>query len=302
MKCNCNRWLFNFKSIVADFVTGIGLFWLLVSIASYSTNSSIDVYLKNVWLFLIAFFIIIIITLFKNKPKTSFSYKLRDKDSFIEVKVGDIFRNPGALVVPINNHFDVSLGGNVRKAKSIQNKVISEYYSGKEEHLETDIAKKIKVSHSPFDIGTTIEINQKSKTFYLLVNSVKKTNNRVESSIDDFLLSLTKLWTYIALESGRNSVISIPLISTAHGRTTNINRETAIKEIIESYIDASKSLNITDRLIISIHPDDLNKGNIDLDELDDFLRFSCRHYKITTFSDKPEGQEVSGSSIENIKR
>jgi hypothetical protein len=44
------------------------------------------------------------------------------------------------------------------------------------------------------------------KLFYLLVNSWKKENNRVESSVDDFLLSLSKLWTYIALESGRNSV------------------------------------------------------------------------------------------------
>ncbi|MCH7559258.1 MAG: hypothetical protein IIB56_17635 [Planctomycetes bacterium] len=36
----------------------------------------------------------------------------------------------------------------------------------------------------------------------------------------------------------------------------------AIKEIIESYIDASKSLNVSDKLIISIHPSDLIKGNI----------------------------------------
>jgi hypothetical protein len=47
----------------------------------------------------------------------------------------------------------------------------------------------------------------------------------------------------------------------------------AIKEIIESYIDASKSLNISDKLIISIHPNDLTKGNINLDNIDEFLKF-----------------------------
>jgi hypothetical protein len=140
--------------------------------------------------------------------------------------------------------------------------------------LATDISKKIDSTRSQYEIGTTIEIEQNEKLFYLLVNS-RKENNRVESSVDDFLLSLSKLWIYIALESGRNSVVTIPLISTNHGRITNINRATAIKEIIESYIDASKSLNVSDKLIISIHPNDLIKGNINLDDIDDFLKFSC---------------------------
>ena len=302
MKYNLTRWLNNFKSIVTDFVTGIGLFWLFVEMASYSTSSQIDVYTKSIWLFSVVSIFILIIALVKNKPKTVFSYKLRDKDNFIEIKIGDAFKNSGTLVVPINNHFDVSLGGNVKKAKSLQNKVITEYYSGKEEHLKTDISNKIDLSQSPYDIGTTVEIEQNGKIFYLLVNSKKKENNRVESSVDDFLLSLSKLWTYIALESGRNSVVTIPLISINHGRITNINRETAIKEIIESYIDTSKSLNIADKMIISIHPGDLKKGNINLDEIDEYLRFSCRHYKITKFSDKPEGEEDSASVVESISR
>lgn len=296
------RWLYNFKLIVADFVTGVGLFWLFVEMASYSTNGTIDTHLKSVWLFSIASTIILLVSLLKNKPKTSFVYKLREKDNFIEIKIGDAFKNPGSLVIPINDCFDVSLGGNVRKAKSLQNKLIADYYSGKEEHLETDIAGKIDSSQSPHEIGTTIEIEQNGKIFYLLVNSRKKKNNRVESSADDFLLSLSKLWTYIALESGRNSIVTIPLISTNHGRITNINRETAIKEIIDSYIDTSKTLNVADKMIISIHPNDLKKGNINLDELDEFLRFSCQHYKVTTFSDKPEGEEVSTSVVESIHR
>ena len=302
MRYNLKRWLYNFKSIIADFVTGIGLFWLFVSIGSYSTNGGIDTLVKSIFLFIFASIIILTIALVKNKPKTVFSYKLRDKDNFIEIKVGDAFNNSGSLVIPINNHFDVSLGGNVKKAKSLQNKLITEFYLGKEEHLATDISKKIDQLLSPHDIGTTIEVEQNGKVFYLLVNSKKKQNNRVESSVDDFLLSLSKLWTYIALESGRNSVVTIPLISTNHGRITNINRTTAIKEIIESYIDTSKSLNIADKMIISIHPNDLEKGNINLDEIDEFLKFSCQHYKITTFSDKPEGEVDSASIVKSISR
>ena len=302
MKYTFKRWLNNFKSIIADFVTGIGLFWLFVEMASYSTNGEIDTIAKSIWLFVFVSILVMIIALVKNKPKTVFSYQLRDKDNFIEIKVGDAFKNPGSLVIPINNHFDVSLGGNVKKAKSLQNKLITDFYSGKEEHLAIDISEKIDPSLSPHDVGTTVEVEQSGKFFYLLVNSKKKPNNRVESSVDDFLLSLSKLWVYIALESGRNSVVTIPLISTNHGRITNINRTTAIKEIIESYIDTSKSLNIADKMIISIHPDDLKKGNINLDDIDDFLKYSCQHYKVTTFSDKPEGEVDSASVVKSINR
>lgn len=302
MNYTAKRWLSNFKPIVADFVTGIGLFWLVVEMASYSTNGALDDFLKSVALFLIVSVILLAISLVINAPKTTFSYKLRDKDNFIEVRVGDAFEIPGSLIVPINNYFDVSLGGNVRKANSLQNKLILTHYSGKDEHLATDISKRIKLSNAPFDVGTTVEVEQNDKVFYLLVNSRKKENNRVESSADDFLLSLSTVWTYIAHESGRNSTVTIPLISTSHGRITNINRETAIKEIIDSYIDASKYVNVADKLVVCIYPDDLKKGNIDLDEIEDFLRFSCEHYKMTTFSNKLEGEEASTSVVESIRR
>lgn len=298
---NFKRWMKNSKLIIADIVTGVGLFWLLVEIGAYSTNGKIDSFTKGVLVFLIAFLVILIISLIRNKPVTSFVYKLRNKDSFIEIRVGDAFHNNGALVIPINDHFDVSLGGNVKKANSLQNKLIKEFYSDKEEHLLIDISNKLNTNQS-YEIGKTIEIEQKGKLFYLLVNSRRKENNRVESSVDDFLLSLSKLWSYIALESGRNSVVTIPIIGTNHGRITNITRVVAIKEIIDSYIDSSKHLNIADRLIISIHPDDLKKGNIDLDELDEYLKFSCKHYKEIKFSDKTEGNPVSESKVESITR
>lgn len=293
------RWLNNYKFILSDIVTSVGIFWLLVEIASYSTNEKIDQYIKNIPIFLFIFSIIFIIALFKNKPKTSFSYQLRNKDSFIEINVGDAFKNNGSLVIPINDNFDVSLGGNVKKAKSLQNKLITEYYAGKEEHLENDISKVITLPNV-YDIGTTIEIEQNSKIFYLLVNSRKTNKNRVESTLDDFLLSLSKLWEYIALESGRNSIVTIPLISTNHGRISNLNRMSAIKEIIQSYIDSSKYLNIADKLIISIFPADINKGSLDLDEIDEYLKFSCKHFRMIKFSEKAEGEGISASTVETI--
>jgi len=81
-----------------------------------------------------------------------------------------------------------------------------------------------------------------------------------------------------------------------------MTRITAIKEIIDSYIEASKSLDIAEELIIVIHPGDLKKGNINLDDINEYLSFCCKNYKITKFSDKVEGKVITSSVIDNIIR
>ncbi len=279
-------------------MTWIGIFWLFVEIFSYSTNGGSDSIFKNIYLFGVVFVLLCIASLIKNMPRTSFKYNLRNKDNYIEVKVGDAFKNSGALVVPVNDKFDMSLGGNVGRANSIQNQVIQKFYSGKVDHINIDISAKVKIGQK-HEIGKTIEVEQNGKKFYLLVNSIKRENDRVRSEIDDFIQALNGLWQYIALDSGRNVNLTIPLINTQHGRDSYLTREGAIKEIITSYIESSKNLNICDNLIISIHPTDLVKGNIDLDEINDFLKFSCTHYRKLTLQQRSEDPN-DGSKIIQI--
>jgi len=199
----------------------------------------------------------------------------------------------------------MSLGGNVLKANSIQNQVIQKFYSGRIEYLNIDIAEKVSVGMK-HEIGKTIEIEQKSdffgnKKFYLVANSIKKDNNRVISEIDHFIQALNGLWAYVALESGRDGAVTIPLINTQHGRDSYLSRMTAIKEIIASYVESSKSLNICEKLIISIHPSDLQKGSIDLDELDEYLKYSCKHYRQIIFKIKKVGEEETASKVVKIE-
>lgn len=281
------RWIKRWKAVLVDLVSFVGIFWLFVEIASYSTGGSADLYLKKLNLFVVVFLALVAVAAIKNKPKSNFGYHLRGKDNFVEIKVGDAFDNKGSLVVPVNDQFDMSLGGNAQKANSIQNQLIRKYYSGKTEHLNTDISANVSVG-TKYECGKTIEVENNGKKFYLVVNSIKNGNNRVKSEIDDFIQALNGLWSYISMESGRDCAVTIPLINTQHGRDSYLSRMGAAKEIVASYIETSKSLNICDKLIISIHPDDLKKGNVDLDELDDYLRFSCRYYRQLTTQEKTD--------------
>jgi hypothetical protein len=292
------RWQHNLKNIFIDIVSWLGIFWLFVEIFSYSTNGNTDAIFKNVYLFSTVFVLICISSFAKNRPRTSFKYNLRNKDNYIEVKVGDAFKNSGALVIPVNNEFDMSLGGNVERSNSIQNQVIQKFYAGKVDHLKSDISAKVTAGQK-YEIGKTIEVEQNGKKFYMTVNSIKKENDRVVSEIDDFIQALSGLWQYVSLESGRNVNLTIPLINTQHGRNSSLTREGVIKEIITSYIESSKNFNICENLIISIHPTDLIKSNIDLDEINDFLKFSCLHYRKITLQQRNEDPD-NGSKIIQI--
>lgn len=294
------RWKNNWKDILRDFLSCMGLCWLLLEIITYffidfaSTFQTFNV-------LLVILCISLIYGVFKNYPKSSYIKKIRDKDVYIEIRIGDAFKNRGSLIIPINNEFNLSLNGNVKKAKSLQNRLIVDFYDSKEEHLKSDIANKLNLSKIPYAIGTTVEVEQKNKTFYLVVNSNNKDNNRVESNIDDFMMALNGIWDYLANNASKDELVTIPLLNTQHGRDSNLNRLDAVKQIIETFIDATKYKIICDYLIISIFPSDLKKGDINFDYLIHYLDFQCDNYKDIKFNLKPIGQEIESTNIESLR-
>jgi len=277
------------KIILVDLLSGIGLFWLFVEMSSYFTNGSADVFLKKPLIYFLVLFLVLIGVIIKNRPKTTFKSKIKGKDNFIEIKIGDAFNNSGALIVPFNNKFDTSLCGNVKKANSLQNKLIQNYYNGKSEHLDIDIKKQGIDLNEEYEIGKTIEIENGGKKFYLLVNSHKLENCRVRASIDDLIVSLNGVWDFLANETSRNKIVTIPLLNTGHGRDPSLTKMKTVKDIIHSYIEASKTINICEKLIISISESDIDKKLIDLDELEEYLKARTKFFRTVKVSQDDDG-------------
>lgn len=304
------RWCKNWQKIVQDLFTAIGSLWLITEVFSFFMEETINSLKNDFGLsFLLVFlFIGIIYGIFKNKPKTSFKVRIRNKDSWIQIKIGDAFDNKGALIVPFNDCLDVDLNGNVQKVKSLQNKLISTYYNGKSNDLKDSIDKKTNERSKPLEIGSVVEIekslksffSEKNKRFYLLVNTKKQKNDRVSSSIDDFMVSINKLWEFLSNDTTKGEEITIPLINTQHGRNSELTREVVIKQIIDTFIDTSKHRSICEELIISIHPNDLQKGDLNFDDLCSYLEFQSKNYKYIKFDTKPVGQEIEESTIIKI--
>lgn len=294
------RWLKNWRFIIRDFLSTAGSLWLFIKISDFFFHSFTQQHdTENDFLLFVV--VSLIVGIIKNFPKSSCSQKIRGHDSFIELRIGDGFENLGALVVPINDEFDVSLDGNVKKAQSIQNRLIESYYLSKEDHLKKDIEGKIDLQSAPFPMGTVVEVEQKGKRFYLLANSVKNPNNRSSSTINDFLAALNGIWDFLAKNATKGEVVTIPLINTQNGRNSDLTREAVIKQIIDSFIEESKHRAVCEKLIISVYPADLERGGLDFEYLSEYLKFQCLNYKDTKFNPKPEGKEIESSDISNIQ-
>lgn len=306
------RWLKNWKIIIRDFFVCIGFLWLITEVSSFFFEGFIksikDDY--GIWLFGIFLLIGLLFSVIKNFPKSSFKVKMRNKDSWISLKIGDAFKNNGSLIIPINNHLDSYLNGNLAKAKSLHNKLITDYFNKNHEELDKLIAKNLKNTTKPLEIGSVVEIEkntkqyyfiEKTKRFYLLVNTIKQDNNRVNSTIDDFMTSIIKLWDFLSTDTTKGEAVTIPLINTQHGRNSDLTREVVVKQIIDTFIDSSKHKSISEELIIAIHPSDIEKGNLDFDKLCDYLSFQAQNYKAIKFDIKPSGQEIESSTIIGIE-
>jgi hypothetical protein len=243
----------------------------------------------------------IVISFYRNRPKKYCKRKLRDIDSWIEIKIGDIFKNEWAIIVPINDYLDLKLWGNVKRSNSIQNRMIKDYF-WKVEYLESELSEYS--DKLPLDIWTIIDIWDmwfpNKKHFYLLINSKKQKNNHVSCNTDDFMVSINKLWDYIADNWNKWEIISVPLISAQHNKDSNLTRSVIIKQLIDSFIEAAKSKSIIENVIISIYPDDLTKWDINFQEICDYLTFQTKNYKKIEYDTKSVWTPYTPSTIKKI--
>ncbi|HOG15210.1 MAG TPA: DUF6430 domain-containing protein [Candidatus Absconditabacterales bacterium] len=287
------------KDIGKDFLSILGIIRLIFEILLYFF-AELEKH-KSIKIFIVMIFMSIVISFYRNRPKKYCKRKLRDIDSWIEIKIGDIFKNEGAIIVPINDYLDLKLGGNVKRSNSIQNRMIKDYF-GKVEYLESELSEYS--DKLPLDIGTIIDIGDmgfpNKKHFYLLINSKKQKNNHVSCNTDDFMVSINKLWDYIADNGNKGEIISVPLISAQHNKDSNLTRSVIIKQLIDSFIEAAKSKSIIENVIISIYPDDLTKGDINFQEICDYLTFQTKNYKKIEYDTKSVGTPYTPSTIKKI--
>lgn len=272
-------------ALARGFFAALGLLWLLTEILSYF-SSEIEKFLRSQG---ILFGLLAIAwALYSSRPKSSFEYQLSGRDVLIEIRIGNAFDMPGALVVPTNTSFENSLGGKIPKAASVQGGFIRAYCDGGIEHLNNDIEKNLARSRyewresadggsgnrKQYEAGTVVHLRRQERLFYLLALTHINAHGLAvptEKGIDEIL---ARLWYYIS-EKGETGEIVIPVIGTGHGRIAE-QREEVIKSIVRSFIASCTDTAYCKKLTVAVLPSDVSKYDIDVPVLAKFLENACR--------------------------
>ena len=219
-----------------------------------------------------------------------FQYRLKDRDLNVRIHIIDAFRTQGALVVPTNTYFVADVDSRMLHANSIQGALIRKYFDGKPSELQRAIDTSLSCNEyqntaeiircndgsdfKKFPIGSVVSLKKDGRVFYLLANTQLSEAGRASSTEEELLCSLRSLWNYL-MERAIFGEIVVPLVGSQHGRMV-LTREQIVQHILRTFVESCRVGTPCRNLTIAVYPPDVKQFDIDLNFLDELLRFETR--------------------------
>jgi hypothetical protein len=126
-----------------------------------------------------------------------------------------------------------------------------------------------------YPIGTTVTLRPQGRTAYLCAIAHMNQQGNAYATFDDIKNALPQLWDHIT-SNGDHGDIVVPVLGSGLGRVAQ-NRETLIREILQSFVAACAAQRPCSSLAVVIHPKDYYSLDIDLNELGAFLTHLCKY-------------------------
>lgn len=272
------------KKDIIEILAFLGILWTIKEVIEYILPKN-NLPIKN--FFILMLLVCIIVIVIKNRPKKEYTFLIKNKDIKLKLVVGDLLKQKASLIVPTNSTFDTKMENDFISLNSVQGQIQNKYFKNNLKTLDILLEEGLKNREfkeltdrknsktKQYDIGTTVEINQQGKRFYLVADSnINAKGQTIAPSLSNITDALSRLWQYIS-EYGHVETIAIPIMGT--GRMGIINsREEIIKQIIFSFVVNNNTKKIANELIICIRKEDIKKFNIDIQEIVEYLKFMCK--------------------------
>jgi hypothetical protein len=237
-----------------------------------------DKYSKLAILPILAFAIVWVVC--TRRPVSRVVYKVPKRDLMVEVKIGDIFSEPGDIVISTSTTFDTNIASGLISPDSLQGQVALQYFQGNTGEIDRQLAlalREVPATQNPsapgkkdeYPIGTTVKITSGLRTFYFLAMSRLNAHGTAGSTLRDVEDSLERLWDFIQSRGDFQDVV-VPLIGTGRGRI-DTSRKKMTEKIAQSFADAAKDKVFCNKLTIMIRPEDADRFQVNLFEIKDYL-------------------------------
>ena len=195
-------------------------------------------------------------------PSKKATIRLKNTNTSVEVVFGDIFRENGHKVIPVNEYFDSEIGDPVSPL-SLHGKFIQEVLDGRSSILDELVDTRLNaVPHElvprhqgrdkKFQIGTTLVHDATATKYFLVALSRTDTETlKAKADVPDLWQALSGLWDKVRLEAG-GSPVNIPLIGSGLSGV-GLPPQQLLQIIMVSILDATKKREITPEIRIVLH-------------------------------------------------
>lgn len=274
---------FSLRKFFSMLLQTFGVLWLLLEIISFFSSQASEQIKPYWWLFLL---IGVVIGSYRGWPVLKVEARIHGTDSSIELLVTDMFSVPAAYVIGCNRTFDTSINDGIISTNSTQGQFMTRFCPSQrdldaqiEANLDLDSATTLTRQKKPFGklrefpIGTVASVSFNGKLAYLVAISSLNEHKVCFSSTADILDALPMAWEFIRTK-GTLGPLCCPILGSAFSRV-RATREELIREIIKSYVAASRAGRFCEKLTIAISPLDFWSGKVNLDTLRRFVEYEC---------------------------
>ena len=290
---------FSFKTFGSHVLHAFGVLWLVTEFC-LAVFPEFDYQLReHWWLFLMVGGIA---GLLRAWPRLVVQSEITGTDASIEIRVGDVFKQDGSVVVSATTSFDTAMDDGTIDTESVQGQYVLRYCDSLEtlnqqiegaleelQYTVRDVNDKPFGSRKKYPVGTTAPVKCGDKKAYFVAIATLNAHRTAHATLDNLLDALPVLWENIRTKGGMEP-ISVPVLGSGFSRL-NATREELAREIIKSFVAATHAGKFCEHLTIVISPKDFQKRKINLDSLGRFLEQECQYGKAM----QPVNLEATGS-------
>lgn len=272
-------------SILKDGVGILGVFSIIVAIVDFFPQLKfLSVFFKQSLFLILLILVSFICVVIKNIPKKHFLFKINNRDTWIELRIGNMEKISATYVVPVNSEFDIDLKGSTLASTSVLSMIVKKYFAGDCKTLQKKISVQLKSKdyviqkeNGKYKLGTTvrIETDDKLRAFYFVANSQKVGDRRVESDENGLYATLNGLWSYVSINGVKEHIV-VPLLCSGNGRI-KITREEVYKEIVRSFVASCAGRNYCNKMTVVVRGEDIDKYKINVEKLVEFTQLQTEY-------------------------
>ncbi|MEF3306033.1 macro domain-containing protein [Paenibacillus sp. GYB003] len=284
------RYSFSLQNAVKSMLAVFAVLWLVTEIVAFF-SSAVGAAIQAHWpSFLLVGFGW---TLWECRPRLSMKERVRGKDAFVEICVGDCFESDGVCIIGSNTDFRTSgidpasvqaqfahrFCGSPAGLDGLLTASLADERPGLETSDDDSGGRRV------YPIGTVARVEAGGKEAYFVAIAELNEYGKAASSAAHIELALSKLWRYVARRGGIGPLV-VPVLGSGLSRIDR-TRGDLIRTIILSFVAACAAGKFAERLTIVIHPRDFQTHDIDLEELRFFLKYACAY-------GEPRGPALTG--------